>query len=151
MKHIWSILCRTSSIDFESNSLSLFECIEEINLTIDKTKIPLGEKMIIPAEFQLVSFWIIKDNSRDNAIELKGELVDPNGKVLNSFKNSHEIKKGALRFRSRINIQGLPTTEEGRYYFKVWQKVNGEKDFELISELPLDIKISYQLLEVVKK
>ena len=57
MKHVWSIICQQSSIDFENNLLSLYGCIEELNLVVDKDKILQNEKMIIPAKFQLVSFW----------------------------------------------------------------------------------------------
>lgn len=150
MKHIWSILCQKSSIDFESNLLSLFDCVEEMNLVLDKEKVSNNDKMIIPAEFQLVSFWAVQDSSDTNSLEMKGELVDPDNQVLNTFSNSFVIKKGISRFRNRTNIQGLPVTKEGRYYFKVWQRSNNEKDFKLVSELPIDIKINYQLLPVSK-
>ncbi|OIO07227.1 hypothetical protein AUJ35_02465 [Candidatus Falkowbacteria bacterium CG1_02_41_21] len=150
MKHIWSIICQKSSIDFENNLLSLFNCVEEMNLVVDKDKVSSREKMLIPAEFQLISFWVVEDSSRDNNLEIKGELIDPDNKILNTFNNSFTIKSGASRFRNRTNIQGLPITKAGRYYLKVWQKNNSKADFKLVAELPIDIKINYQLLKVSK-
>jgi len=150
MKHVWSIICQKSSIDFESNLLSLFNCLEEMSLVIDRDKISEGERIIIPAEFQLVSFWTVEDSSRDNDLEIKGELVDPAGEILNTFTNRFVIKSGTLRFRNRTNIQGLPVTKEGRYYIKVWQK-DSQNNFELVSELPIDVKINYQILKVANK
>lgn len=147
MKHIWSIICQHSSIDAENNLLSLFNCVEEMNLIVDRDKISEPEKIVIPAEFQLVSFWTIEDSSKDNKLEIKGELVDPDNKVLNTFNNNFVVKSGVARFRNRTNIQGLPITKEGRYYVKVWQKDDKEK-FVLVAELPIDIKISYQILKV---
>jgi len=38
MKNVWSIICERSSIDSQTNVLSLFNCIEEMNIEIDKTK-----------------------------------------------------------------------------------------------------------------
>ena len=38
MKHIWSILCQNSSIDDKTKLLSIFSCIEELGVTIDKAK-----------------------------------------------------------------------------------------------------------------
>lgn len=145
MKHIWTILCQSSSVDIDTNILSLFNCIEELNLTIDKTQLIDKEKLVIPVGFQMVSFWVIKDNSRDNILEIKGEIIDPSGKSLNKFDNKFNIKKGALRFRNRINIQGLPVTKEGRYIIRIMQKMEKNKDFEVVAELPLDIKIGYTI------
>lgn len=145
MKHIWTILCQSSSVDVDTNILSLFNCIEELNLTIDKTQLIDKEKLVIPVGFQMVSFWAIEDHSRDNILEIKGEIIDPNGKSLNKFDNKFSIKKGALRFRSRINIQGLPVTKEGRYIIRIMQKMEKNKDFEVVTELPLDVKISYTI------
>lgn len=147
MKHIWSIICQHSSIDAENNLLSLFNCVEEMNLIVDRDKMSEQEKIVIPAEFQLVSFWATEDSSKDNKLEIKGELVDPDNKVLNTFNNNFVVKSGVARFRNRTNIQGLPITKEGRYYVKVWQKNDKEK-FVLVAELPIDIKISYQILKV---
>lgn len=145
MKHIWSIICEKSSIDFETNLLSIFSCLEELKLVIDETQLSKTEKLIIPVNFQIVSFWSIEDSSRDSSLEIKGELVDPQGTVLNEFQNTLQVKAGVKRFRNRTNIQGLPVTKSGRYYFKISQKK--ESKFKLVAELPLDIDLSYKLLE----
>lgn len=147
MKHIWSVICQKSSIDFENNLVSLFNCIEELTLVVDKEKIPENGRIVIPVEFQLVSSWTIEDSSQDNSLEIKGELIGLDNEILNTFDNTFPIKSGITRFRNRINIQGLPVTKEGRYYIKVWKKDNKGK-FILESELPIDIKINYQILKV---
>jgi hypothetical protein len=151
MKNIWSIICEKSSVDSQTNLLSLFSCIEEVKLEIDKTKMPKGDKIVIPASFQLVSFWAIEDSTKENSTEIKVEFVDPKGKVLNEFKSILKAKKGIKRMRNITNIQGVPITESGRYYYKVSQK-KGNK-FKVVSELPFDIDVSYKILnsKAVKK
>ncbi|MDA2922725.1 hypothetical protein MYX07_05690 [Patescibacteria group bacterium AH-259-L07] len=151
MKHIWSVLCQKSSVDIESNLLSLFDCVEEVNFVVDKTNALKDDKLVIPIEFQLVSFWIIEDVDKDNVLEIKIELLDPHKKILNHFKNKFNIKKGILRFRNRTKIKGLPVTEEGRYTFRVKQKVRDGENYKVATELPLDIKIAYKLLDINKK
>jgi len=141
MKHIWSVLCQKSSIDFETNLLSLFECLEELSLEIDKNKFSNNGNLVIPIGVQLVSFWSIEDANKDNILEIKIELIDPDKKILNHFENNFFIKKGILRFRNRANIQGIPVTVSGRYNFNIMQKKEGEKDYKIVSEIPLDIKI----------
>jgi len=145
MKHIWSILCENSSVDAKSNLISLFGCIEQLNLRIDSSKALKENDMIISFKLQLISFWIVQNISKDNVLETKIELLDPDKKSLKSFKKSFNIKKGILRFRSRLNIDGLPITKEGRYIFRVSGKEADEKKYKLVAELPLDINIAYKL------
>ena len=146
MKHIWTVLCQKSSIDIETNLVSLFNCIEELDLVIDKTKVPSGN-LVIPPEFQLVSFWTINNSNKESLLEIRIELIDPDGKVLNNFENKYPIKRGILRFRNRTNMQGMPITNAGRYTIKMMKKVEGKKQFETLVELPLDIKISHRLMD----
>ncbi len=145
MKHVWSILCEKSSIDNETNILSIFSCVEEISLTLDKQKMPADAKVIIPANFQMVSFWSREDGQKEDDLKIKIELLGPAGELLNQFNNNFKLNSGVLRFRNRINISGLPISGDGRYYLKIWQE-NGE-DSKLVAELPLDVKISYKLLD----
>jgi len=86
MKNIWSIICEKSSIDAKTNLLSLFNCIEEVQLMIDKDKMPKSDKLAIPFNLQLISFWTIEDSSKDNLAEIKIDLVDPKGKILNELQ-----------------------------------------------------------------
>lgn len=145
MKHIWSVLCQNSSVDIESNLLSLFNCVEEISLIIDPTKAPKNDKIVFPIKFQIVSFWIVEDTNKDDVLEIKIDLLDPDKELLNHFEKNFNIKKNILRFRSRINIEGMPVTKEGRYTFKVWKRKSGKKEYEVVTEVPLDIKIAYKL------
>ena len=146
MKHVWSILCEKSSIDNESNLLSLFSCLEEISVVIDKDKMPeKGKKMLIPANFQLVSYYTVDNTEQENKLETKVELVSPDGETLNQFNNTFTVKPGVSRFRNRANISGVPVYGEGRYFIKIYQQVEG--DLKLRAELPIDIKISYKLLD----
>lgn len=153
MKHIWSILCQKSSVDIESNLLSLFNCAEEINLIINQSKTLKDGVQAIKIELELVSFWITEgvNKNEDDILEIKIELLDPDKKILSSSKNKLNIKKGIQRFRNRIKIEGLYVSKEGRYTFNVWAKSGGKKEHKLVAELPLDIKIAYKFSFVNKK
>ena len=148
MKHIWSVLCQKSSIDFENNQLSLFNCLEEINISLDGTN-ALKNNLVIPIEFQLVSYW--SRQQADEKINLKaaGELFDANGKIINSFQNSFLIKSGIMRFRSRTNIQGLPITGPGQYHLRFY-RLNIKNEREMVAELPIDVKINYKIMDIPK-
>ncbi len=145
MKNIWSIICEKSSIDAQTNLLSLFNCIEEVQLMIDRKKMSKNDKLVIPFNLQLISFWTIEDDTRENLAEIKIDLVDPKGEVLNEFSVGLKAKKGEKRLRSITNMQGIQITEGGRYYYRILQK-KGTK-FEVASETPLDVNLSYKILD----
>ena len=149
MNHIWTVLCQRSSIDYEDNLVSLFSCLEELAVVLDSQLASSG-KAVVPAQMQLVSFWTADNISQENKLEIKGELIDPQGNILNSYQNNFTIKAGVERFRNRTNIQGLPLTVPGRYFFRLWQKSNDEQEMKIVADLPLDVKISYKLLDSKK-
>lgn len=143
MKHIWSVLCQKSSIDFENNLVSLFGCIEEINLVFNDTKSANDEKIVIPVDWQLVSFWTTDENENDDHLDLKIDFIDPSNNCLSSYENRIEIKRGMKRFRGRMTISGFQVTKNGRYFCRILKKTND--NFLLLSELPIDINISFNL------
>jgi len=120
-----------------------------MKLEIDKSKMSKSDKVTIPANLQLVSFWLIDDFSKENTSDIKLELIDPTGKILNEFFNTLKSKKGVKRLRSITNIKGIQITESGRYYYRISQK-KGNK-FEVVSETPLDINLLYKILDNIKK
>lgn len=149
MKHIWSIICQKSSIDVETNLLSLFACVEELNLSLNNTE-ALKNNLVVQTEFQLVSFWTRDDAEQESQLEIEAEMINPQGQVLNKFSNKLPIKKGALRFRNRTNIQGMPITGPGRYFLRLKQK-DEKGNWLVVTELPLDVKINYKIMDMPKK
>jgi hypothetical protein len=113
-----------------------------VSLEIDKTKIPDGDKLVVPANIQLISLWTSENFTEENSTEIKVEFIDPNGKILTEFINVLKTKKGEKRLRSLVGMQGLQVTDGGRYYYKIYQKNNNK--FEVITELPFDINLSYK-------
>ena len=143
MKNAWTILCQSSSIDFESNLISAFNCIEELKLVFTKPRLNESEKTVIKTNLQLISLWTISNPESENTLDLKTEIIDPNGQALHDFKNNIPIKKGIKRFRNRINVQSIPITSSGRYYINTW--LIKDNKFSLVAELPIDIDVSYKL------
>lgn len=145
MKHIWSVLCQKSSIDSETNLLSLFSCVEQVEIAADK--IPdKQEKIVLPVQFELIGFWTIDHPEQDNSLEFKVVILDPTGKELHAYTMNYQIKKGNIRFRNRVKFPNMPISGEGRYLFQISQKKAGSKKYEIESELPVDVKISYKML-----
>jgi hypothetical protein len=143
MQHIWSVLCNRSSIDFETNLVSLFECIEEINLVFNNTRDANNDKIVVPVSWQLVNYWIIDNTTEEKELEMKIDFINPEGNVFNSYENKIELQKNIKRFRSRTNINGFEVSKSGRYLIVVNVKKGG--DYVKVSELPVDINISFNI------
>jgi hypothetical protein len=144
MKHIWTILCQSSAVDIKTNLLSLFDCVEEITLGIDKAKAPKDKNLIIPVKFQLVSFWIVEDQNKENVLEVKNQILDPDGTLLSESEQKFDIKQGIKRFRTRIMINNFTISKEGVYIIKILQRKEEKKGLRAVTEVPIDVKITYK-------
>ncbi len=148
MQHIWSILCHKASIDSATNSLSLFECLEQINVTIDRQETTQQEKIGIPIDFEMVQFWRDNNIKTERKFKIKIELKDPDKNVLQNFDGELVFKKNVKRLRNRMNIKGFPITVEGEYNFVVKLK-HGNKYKEVVA-VPIDVILQYKLLDSKK-
>jgi hypothetical protein len=142
MNHLWTILCKESSIDIDNKLLSVFDCIEKIDLTLNVDKIADGGKLIAPIDFQIVNSWEIIDLNKDTNLVVKIELEDPNSKILITTENHFEIKKGFSSFRNRMKLQGLPVSISGKYRFNVYQKESNTEKYNKVASLPLIVQIN---------
>lgn len=151
MQHIWSILCRSSQIDIDTNNVSISNVFEQLVVNLDqkdyKTKI---ESVNIPIEYEVVSFWVKETHEKKVKAEIMLTIVDPTGKVLKSFTQIGEMPEAMKRLRTRFKIQGLNLTKSGIYKFIVKIKEGDKKEFRIVSEVPLEVLLNKQRSSSVK-
>ena len=141
IKHIWTILCSNSSIDQNTNNVSLFNVIEQVELqTIDKKKIDKKMEKGIPLNSELISLWNRKSSSKKDYQE-KVEFIDPTGKVLNTIETPLKIPDNIQSFRMTFKIMGLKVTTAGEYCFKISAREDKKDDFVEVASLPLRVVI----------
>ena len=143
MQHHWSILCQSSAIDIDSNLLSLYDCLEEVNVN---TRSKPGVAINLPINFEVVSFISDKQTKGNRKINLKAQLFDPKGKQINEFGGELFFKEGSKRLRSRLKIQGLTLSESGVYNMHLNFEGIEDVDFKADCDLPLEVNISYKIL-----
>lgn len=146
IKHIWSIICKESITNQDDNLISIIGVLEELNSKITplNVKYKKGDNLAIPFNFELVNYWI-KEIEKEIKLNVKVELIDPNSKKLTQAIYSSIFPAKNKRFRTRLKIQGIPVTENGRYIFRVSFSEGDESKYYTVSDLPLDIKF-----EIVK-
>jgi hypothetical protein len=143
IKHIWTVICQKSSVDANSNILSLFEILEKININIDP-KAPNyeeGKILGIPFNFEIISYW--KKTTQQSSGEGKIIILSPEKKELNSFPLEIKIPESLNSMRLIIKMDGLKFTTSGEYKVEVQQK-NGNK-FDVVAEIPFEVTIHKQI------
>ena len=138
MKHIWSILCKKTVIDTDTNNLSIFDVLEEATFTpFDKEWNKEKDKPImVPFDFELVSLWLIE---KEKKLEMLIEVCNPKGKRVKVFEKIIPFPQGKTRMRTLIKIRKFKFRGPGNYLFSV--KVKDGQRYKLVAEIPLEIKV----------
>jgi len=139
MKNIWSIVCKNSITDQETNSFSILETLDEINVSY-KDKIDLKITKMLPVSFQVVSLWFDENIKKDRKFYLTIEIIDPNNKLLKYFEQECIMPEGNKRLRVITKINGFGFTDKGLYSINL--KYKCEKTSRLVSKLPIDINLT---------
>lgn len=151
-RHIWSVLCRFASIDKESNSLSLFNMIEELTITEtdnngkeEKVIGTEGKMVVVSLEFAIVTFLERLDGKNQEAMtkEAQIEIVDSSTRSL--LKQEFEINfpSGPRRMRHVLKMNGFHVTIAGTYKFYISMRESRDDPFEKVAEIPVDVKMRY--------
>lgn len=149
IRHIWSVLCRRSVIDTDSNNISIYDVFEQLRVDakVKKQDITSNSSVNIPLEFEIVSMWVNEDKEKGIAADVDIEVFDPNGKQVKVFPQKLELSKDIRRLRSRLKIMGLAISMSGDYIFKVKIKEKGQDNFRVVAELPLEVNLQKKIEE----
>jgi len=149
IKHIWTLLCRRSVIDNETNNLSLYDILEQLTIKINVKK-NSEEKIYninIPIEYEVISFWTKSPDISEFNGELKLDIVNPKGKILKFFEKPLTIPKDKRRLRSRIRISGFIADMEGIYTFRMNYRETAEDQYTKTADIPLEVFIEKKLYD----
>ena len=137
-------MCRSSSIDRDTNIISLLDVIEEITFSSDLTSTGIKDLEIIQLPFELVTMWQ-RDGSIEKELSANIKLVGitPKGKETEIGPIPIIFEKGKPRIRVRIKINGITFNGLGVYKFKVLLEEKGK--FVKVQEIPLEIKASMKI------
>lgn len=132
IQHHWTILCRLSLINGQSNNISLIEVVEEI--AIPQGAVVAGGAGMVPASFDLVTLWgrAVEDHPAVGKVRVRFAAAGSDVALL-THEYAIDLTHNA-RTRNIINLVGFPATLPGRYYFHVdyrdceaecWTEVGG--------------------------
>ena len=146
MKHAWTVLCQKSTIDKDTNTMSLVDVFEE--LTFNK-EVPDKKVTGVPLSFELVSLWYDNLYEKESSGTLLVEVYDEQNKKLKEFTHEFVIPKQFKRMRTRVRVNGLPFSGLGDYTIRISYKHGTEKEYTEVTELPLELRAEKSVKEVL--
>ena len=135
INHVWSVLCRLSSIDRETNAVSLFSAVEGL-VTAGE---PTPERPAL-LEAELLSLWYRESANAPTSGKMRVSYTDPNGHVSTAIELDISLTKSNFH-RTRLNIQGLPIVSSGVYKFIVEYQVETSDVWEPAATLPVHVAV----------
>ena len=127
MKNIWSVIFNRAVVDGNTNSISLFDCVEEITVNFSRPEdVNMLEKNI-PINFTVISLWSDEETSKSRKFEYLMEIIDPQNKKINEFSNMPIFEVGKKRLRTIVQINGMKITSEGEYTIVIKYKIDSDK------------------------
>lgn len=119
ISHIWSVLCSSSSIDRDTNSLSVLNVIDELTLPAEAfEKFPMSEKQdgrLVPLRHEVLTIWTknAQFQAKEVSRKVRLKLVGPTGKILGVFPYDLFIPSDKLRMRVRMSFSNFKISPDG--------------------------------------
>ncbi len=145
IKHIWSVLCRESTINQEDNNLSIRDVFEalQVGLKPNPENPPKNGNIeaVIPFPYEVTSLITNTDDDVDTKIKTSVTIFNPKGEEVGKQEHDFTIPKGKRRMRIRMKNTGLKITGSGDYIFRVGIRKEKEKAYRTVAEIPLEVTV----------
>ncbi len=138
IKYIRTILCTKSIVDAATGGMSLIELVEGMTVQI-KEPLLEGTPSNFPIGFDLVSFWKREKGEEDRKVDIKLDIIDPKGTMLNSFDASFDFPTDKLNMRFVLKVFGFAVTVAGTYLLRLSYKEQNETEHRLAEEIPYTV------------
>ena len=137
--HVWSVFCSKSSVDRNTNNISLFDVTEQLNLSYEGDLV--AGPVMVPGEFDLVSLWLRSNVEKPESPVLRASVIGPNGKTLVGPEHKIDLAT-APRSRSILKMNAVPINGNGYHFFLVELRNEGTKVWQEVARIPLDVRLT---------
>ena len=149
---VLGVICSSSSVDQNTNNMSLHNIFDELTLGNLQTpqltpeqykEISAGKPkvMAVPFPHEIVTVWS-NSTAKKTQAEMTIELIDPSENILAKHNPAvfFEDKKPKMRFF--IKIQTIFVTKPGLYRYRISLKTSTDKVPMEVVTLPIEIRIT---------
>jgi hypothetical protein len=145
IKHIWSVLCSQSVRDADSQNVSLFNVIEQLQVTL-MAGAPEDVVHRLPIPLELITLWErgeweVDERAPGNVGQATVSVLDPTGKSLAQAQTTADLSANR-RCRSKLVFGGMPITISGRYVVQVSLHEDGEPEPRIVAEVPVEVNVA---------
>jgi hypothetical protein len=147
IKHIWSVLCKESKIDADSNLLTIVDVLEKLDIRANPPQgvLELPPNGInFPLRYEVTSMLFRDNNKSEESISLEIKILDPKGKETHKYNSPILFSAGIYRMRVRTQIEGLSIKDSGMHWFIVSLKDSTDNKYREVARLPLEIVVTIQ-------
>ena len=143
INHIWSVICKKSIVDSQTNIISLLEIIEvlDVNVVLPPNLDPKSN-INIPIEFEFVTMWQRDFVNKEENFDTQIVVTDPKGTQLNAINGKMNMPINMMRLRSITRISGLGLTDSGNYTLFLKMKQQNDKNYKAVTAIPLEVKLT---------
>ena len=145
----WAMVCGSSSVDQNTNNMSMFNVFEEITINNIAAQVSQNQKPAEPGQptnvlfpHEVITVWSRTNLEQETKAEMKVEFIDPFGNILSNVNPAIIFEKGKQRMRIILKINGLQVTIPGEYKYVISLKTASDKSLKEIANLPIVVKMA---------
>ncbi len=142
IEHVWTVLCARASIDKETNNISLFEVVEQLQVVGPRP--PDDATVLIPVSMELVTLW----ERTDWAIPTRGTarmaLRLPDNQLYEAPLEMAVDLSTSPRHRSVMKFGAIPFRLPGVIRFEVSIRGDGQANWRIVAKVPLLLEMPGQ-------
>ena len=130
IQHVWSVVCQNASFDMQTNSVSLFNTLENLMVF----GVPSKETPVL-FSCEIVSLWAREKETVPCSGQMRAFLDLPGAEEPQIITLEIDLTRTPFH-RTRITIGALPLTSSGRFEFQVEYRLAGEEAWQPAAKLP---------------
>jgi hypothetical protein len=141
-KHVWTVLCRDALLDRFTNSVSLINTIERIELSDIAPEHPGETPIPLELKIDIVSFWVRSDPATPEIGSARISLITPDGSRTNPALLPPLDLENTPRVRVFGERQNLPYVGPGIYETVVEMATEDQKDWQEVARIPMEVVLA---------
>ena len=137
VRHVWTVLCSKTATDKDSNNISLFEVVEQIQVTGPGGA--LAEPVLVPTSLELVSLWARADFGTPTRGTTRVVILFPDGHVAGQAEMDVDLA-AVQRTRTIVKFPALPFRLPGVMRFVVSLRQDNAEEWTEVASVPLNVE-----------
>ncbi len=141
IEHVWSVLCAQAVVDKTTNNISLFNVIEQLQISVSQP-LPEGTQSV-PFPHNIVSTWQRADYEVPAETRARIRLKGPTREYEGQAPFEVNIQEEDIhRRRTVVSLTHIPLSGPGLYHFIIEQEDQSTDGWVQVAKLPLEVRLT---------